>query len=87
MSRTNIIKECKRENYIITEYDDGSIEEVFDATLLENSLSEEEQAEMQKQLTILNYKTLSKSDKQHLNLESKLDYISTLLEYVVANIK
>lgn len=86
MTKKNIIKESIRENYRIIEYDNGSTEEIFDVSLLKNNLTEEEKAKIKEESNILNYRILSKSDKQNLNIESQLSYISTLLEYLVDKI-
>lgn len=85
MNKKKISKESLSENFRIIEYNDGSTEEIFEPSLLE-SASTEDEAKIQERINIINYRTLSKSDKQNLSIESKLDYISTLLEYLLSNL-
>lgn len=86
MKFKKIIKEYIKESYRIIEYDDGSIEEILDFSLLENNLTEEEKAQIQEQSNISSYRTLSKSDKQNLSVKSQLSYIETLLEHLINTI-
>lgn len=84
MIKKKLKKESIRDCYRVFEYDDGSFEEILDATLIEDNRTEEEKSIYQEQLEIMNYSALSKSDKHNLSVESQLKYISTLLEHLVS---
>ncbi len=70
--------------YNIIEHDDGTIEKVFNPDLVESELKSEEELQLEKELDLISEcLELSSSEKQILKIETNLNYIALLLEYLV----